>query len=121
MRFFYITLLIVFFASCNSRGKTPDGIIAPKKMEALMWDMMQADALASDRISKDSTLIEKNERIKRYAQVLQIHGIDTAVFKKSMTFYLGHPDLHKIIFDSLNSRYSHVQEQKYKPVLKEVK
>jgi len=68
-----------------------------------MFDMIQADQYAKQFLAKDSSKINvKEETIKLYQQVFQIHHITKSEFEKSYQYYLAHQDLYKIMFDSLS-------------------
>jgi hypothetical protein len=81
----------------------PSGILSPKEMQAVMWDMLRADQfLTSFVFNKDSTLNKTTESIKYYQQVFSIHQISEEEFQKSFSYYKAHPSLFKIIMDSLS-------------------
>jgi Domain of unknown function (DUF4296) len=86
-------------------------------MQKILWDMIQADQFAKQFIVKDSA--KKNvsvETMKLYDEIFQIHHITKQEFQKSYQFYVGRPDILKIIFDSLAAQGNrHIQEI-YKPV-----
>ncbi len=49
-----LCLLFFFFgASCTDKNNVPSGIIPQKKMEKIMWDMVEADQYAAIYFVKD--------------------------------------------------------------------
>ena len=96
------SLLLLFVYSCN----TTSSIIPQKKMQAIIWDLMKADALAQQLILKDSLKKLPQESKKITDRVFVIHDITEDQFKKSYQYYSEHPDILKIIMDSINAQES---------------
>jgi hypothetical protein len=103
MKFFSLTLLLLFIFSCSNKEKRL-AVLPANKMKEVMWDMIRADQYVSDFIMKDSTRNKKNESIKLYDEIFQIHKITREQFKKSLDYYSSRPDLLKPIIDSLAIR-----------------
>lgn len=104
MRYGLLIICCLFFITgCKNKNRIPDGIIPQKKMQAILWDMMRSDQFLSDFVlKKDSSLDKRFESIKLYGQVFDIHHISKEQFGKSFSFYKTHPDLFKVIMDSLS-------------------
>lgn len=98
-------LLIFFFAviifSCKS--SIPSDVLPPKKMQAVLWDVMQADALAEYYAMSDSTFTRLSKHIDYYQKVFANHKINKEDFTKSLAYYESHPSSLKPILDSLQS------------------
>lgn len=95
---------ILLFASCSNKEKIPENIIAPAKMEKVMWDMIQADRFSASFIIRDSAKVNvADETFRMYDKVFQVHKISKDEFVKSFKFYLDRPDISKKMFDSLVS------------------
>lgn len=98
-----IPLLLFFLSACKGKNKIPAGVLSQKKMQAVLWDVMRADQfLLANVFSKDSNLDKEIESLKYYQQIFTVHKITQEQFQKSFSFYKGHPDLFKIIMDSLS-------------------
>lgn len=110
MRMLISILLILFIYGCIRNNKIPSGILAQNEMRKVMWDLMRADAFVSDFIMRDSTCNELAESAMLYEQVFAIHATTEEIFRKSMDFYEGRPDLLKTVMDSLRSDEKRVQE-----------
>lgn len=99
------SLLLFFFAivifSCKS--SIPSDVLPPKKMQAVLWDVMQADALAEYYAMSDSMFTGLSKHIDYYQQVFEIHKINKEHFTRSLAFYENHPSSLKPILDSLQS------------------
>src|ERR1700722_6290463 len=119
-------ICFLFFAACNGKNDAPGDIIQKDTMRNIMWDMIQADQYAKLYLLKDSCTINvKDETIKLYQQVFQIHHTTKDEFDKSYKYYLAHQDLNKLIFDSLSTQILRERHQptftpKPKPLLKPI-
>lgn len=104
IRFFTkIFLLLVavccLFVACN---KGPKDIIPKKEMSDLMAELAIAEEYARSKVNKDSSLNEKDETIKLYTQVLELHKTSRQEFLKSFDYYLSKPEIARAMFDSLS-------------------
>jgi len=104
MKFLVAFFLFFFLISCTSKQKVPEGVLPVPKLSAVMWDVMQADAVVSRRYSADTSLKRFDTSIQLYRQIFQAHHTSAEQFKKSIRFYEARPDLLQIIFDSLQRR-----------------
>lgn len=96
----YLILLIMLF-SCGKSNKPPSSLIQPKEIQSILWDVMRAETLASEISLKDSSVHVAIETKSLSQKVFKIHKTDSATFNKSYNWYVKHPDVLKIIFDSL--------------------
>jgi hypothetical protein len=106
MRYVAVCIIIVLVASCTDHMKVPKGIIGKDKMEKILWDMLQADRYVNTFImqGKDTTGEKKKQAAIFYDRVFKIYGISRDEFIKSYKFYLGRPDITKVMFDSISAR-----------------
>jgi hypothetical protein len=116
MKWWPAFLLILLFGSCTDSQKIPEDVIGKKKMEGILWDMLQADRYVSFYINtkKDSTVDKKKEAAIFYDRVFQMHGITRDEFVRSYKFYLSRPDITKVLFDSIASRAEKRRADVYK-------
>ncbi|MDP4286284.1 MAG: DUF4296 domain-containing protein [Bacteroidota bacterium] len=111
--FIYIFISVCLF-SCYSGDRAPANIIKPKEMKSILWDVMRAQTLARETSLKDSTIDEAAE-IKLLSQkIFEIHQTDSTHFIESYNWYVRHPDVLKIIFDSLYSQKQRETDLKLK-------
>lgn len=76
-------------------------MIQPKEMQSILWDVMRAQTLATEIARKDSS-VDAAAKTKLLSQkVFQIHKTDSSAFNYSYNWYVKHPDVLKLIFDSL--------------------
>ena len=101
IKIFICTFISVFLFSCYSVDKAPGNIIKPKEMKSILWDVMRAQTFAQETSLKDST-IDLAVEIKILSQkIFEIHKTDSTHFIQSYNWYVKHPDVLKLIFDSL--------------------
>ncbi|SRR6185312_921379 len=98
--FLYLIFLMMLF-SCGKSNKPPSSLIQPKEMQSILWDVMRAETLASQIGHRDSSVDVAIETKVLSQKVFNIHETDSASFNKSYNWYVKHPDVLKIIFDSL--------------------
>lgn len=96
-------IIILLLAGCGSKNKVPSDVLPPAKMQAVMWDILRADQfLGSYVFIKDSSLNKQNESLRMYDRVLDLHQTNMEEFRRSFAYYQAHPQLMKVIMDSLS-------------------
>lgn len=105
----------MFALSCSDNKKIPENILKPEKMEAVLSDVMMADALNQERIIRDSLLYISKENVSYFKKIFQLHAVTKEEFEKSIQFYTKRPDLMRAIIDSVSavvSRKNKLLEEK---------
>ena len=92
---------LALIASCTNKDKVPDGILKPEKMQAVLWDVIKADAFTAEFIKKDSTKNAAAENLKLQQQIFAIHKINKADFYNSYDYYKSNTVVFKKIVDSM--------------------
>lgn len=95
-------IALLFFYSCAKKNAVPKNILPPYKMEKVLTDLMKADELIV-RKSADSMFNDSFSKEVIYTAIFTKHKINKEEFKKSFSYYEGHPELLKIILDSIQS------------------
>ena len=72
-------------------------------MQAVLWDVIQVDAVAEYYAASDSTFTRLSKHVDYYQKVFTIHKISKEDFKRSLAYYESHPSSLKPILDSLQS------------------
>ena len=101
--------------SCNNNGKIPAGVLKPDKMQAVLWDVIKADAFTKDYIQKDSAKDALLENLKLQDQVFSIHKVTKEDFYSSYDFYKANPGLYKQIMDTIIARAGREKSEMNKP------
>ena len=98
-----IMLLLVSgsLISCGNSDKRPADVLEPKKMQAVLWDIIKADAFTTQYIKNDSAKNAVEENLKLQQQVFAIHKISKADFYKSYDYYQSHTTEFKVLLDSM--------------------
>lgn len=100
-----VVVLMLAGAGCSDKNSVPSGILSLEQMHGVMWDMIQADQYSALYLAKDSAHIDlKLENLRLYEQVLRLHQVSREEFRKSYQYYLDHPAINQVLFDSVASR-----------------
>lgn len=109
--------------SCSGKNKIPAEIIQQKEMQDILWDVIRAQALSAEMARKDSAVSEVAETKMLTQKVFEIHRITPSAFDQSYSWYTGHPEIMRIIFDSMNIQNQRQNDLKvrrgYKPFKKD--
>lgn len=103
--------LAIMLFSCSEKDKIPPEVISSEKMSAIMWDMIRAQVLATEIARKDSSVTMEERRKALTEKVFEFHHIASAAFDESYNWYTDHPNIFKVIFDSLYTRKQRQSEQ----------
>ncbi|MEO5999364.1 MAG: DUF4296 domain-containing protein [Chitinophagaceae bacterium] len=109
-QFWLIPICLIIGCSGKNSGKT---LLPENQMVKILWDMIQVDELATARLARDTGKDPKKERIQLYQKVFQLHKISEKQFSNSLTYYSGHPDLMKVMFDTLEARGTRERKNSY--------
>ncbi len=109
IRIFYFLLFIFMMTACKSG--IPENILPPAKMQAVKWDMMQADEMVEYYKNLDSTYSTDKNRTAHYQQILQVHKITKEQFENSLHYYESNPELLKKVLDSMHKQGERLQQK----------
>ena len=101
MRIILLLVGLALINSCGNKEKIPDGILKPQKMQAVLWDVIKADAFTAEFIKKDSTKNATAENLKLQQQIFAIHKVSKADFYNSYDYYKTNTVVFKKIVDSM--------------------
>jgi len=114
MRIIAGLICIVLIVGCSEKDNIPSGILDKEEMGSILWDMMQADQYASSYLIKDSAKVNvKMETLKLYEEVFRLHKVSREEFRRSFQFYQDHPDITRVLFDSLIARGNRMRSESY--------
>ncbi len=98
----YGLVLMLLAAGCkDTRGDAP--VLSQAQMVPVIYELMLSEEYSRQHSVKDSTVPVDVFRNEKYAQIFRLRNVDTAAFITSYTYYLGHPDELKAIFDSVQA------------------
>ncbi|MDB5196251.1 MAG: hypothetical protein JWP88_621, partial [Flaviaesturariibacter sp.] len=84
----------------------PKNILPPEQMQKVLWDIIRADEWVNFQAQTDSTLKRLPQSAALYQNVLQEHHTTENNFKVSFKYYEKHPELMKIVLDSIQAQAS---------------
>lgn len=97
-----IALLLVQASGCMDATSSKP-VLSQAQMVPVIYELMLSEEYAKQHSVKDSTVPADDFRNEKYAQVFRLNKVDTAAFTTSYTYYLGHPDEMKAIYDSVQA------------------
>src|SRR5215217_1846247 len=112
MRISVVALLLFF--SCAQKTRVPKNVLPPDKMEKLLLGLMEADELIARKPS-DSSINDSFSRTALYSAVFAQNKISKKEFQKSFTYYESHPNLLKIVLDSVQGTTTKKSSGRPKP------
>lgn len=101
MRLSPLFVLFLFITSCSSTDKIPETVLSAEKMKPVLWDMILADQYILSKDPNEDSL--KSEAIIKFEEVFAKHKIDKEIFYNSFRYYEEHPDLLKVLMDSVTA------------------
>src|SRR5215813_6879806 len=110
-KFLLLFFPFVFIVSCGHKDKMPKNILPEAKMRAVLWDMISASQYLNLYMYNKDSIDKIAAGEKAYGQVFQLHHITKEEFDKSYTYYRQHPDLMKVILDSLSKKQNYTAEK----------
>ena len=100
-RKYLVFFCLIALISCGNKNKIPPGVLKPDKMQAVLWDVIKADAFTTEIIKKDSAKNVTEENLKLQQEIFSIHQITRDIFYKSYNYYKTNPGQLKVIMDSM--------------------
>ena len=104
MKYLGFTLWFFFAVSCTDKSGTSAGILGKEKMQAVMWDIIRADAFTEQFIKKDSSKNVFIENMKLQNAIFSIHQVTRSEYYKSYDYYIAHTDLIRGVLDSMSAK-----------------
>lgn len=114
MNWLYLVIIIfLLFSNCTGKKKIPNDILSQEIMQDVLWDMICADEFVTAYIWKNDSLVNQlAESTKLYDQIFMIHKTSKEQYQNSLSYYRNHPELLKIILDSLKRKQNPEYESK---------
>ncbi len=100
----YFLFGLLMLPACKNKDTIPEGVLQPDKMQAVLWDVIKADAFTADFIKRDTAKNAATENLKLQQQIFAIHKITKADFYTSYDYYKSNTPLFKKILDSIVSK-----------------
>ena len=100
IRICMLLFMLVAITSCGD-DKAPSDVLKPDKMQAVLWDIIKADAFTTEVIKKDTAKNAEEENLKLQQQVFAIHHTTKDIFYKSYDYYKTNTPVFKVMLDSM--------------------
>lgn len=104
MKLIAVIILVVCLAGCGDKDGLPSGILKKEKMQALLWDFIQAESYTTLIIKKDSLKNAAIENAKLQQQIFAINNVSKEEFYNSYDYYSRHAELMRPMLDSISSK-----------------
>ncbi len=104
MKVLIVTIAIFCMIGCANKGGNNPGILPREKMQAVMWDIIGADAFTEQFVKKDSLKNATLENIKLQNKIFALHKVTRADYYKSYDYYISQTDLMRVILDSMTNK-----------------
>jgi hypothetical protein len=98
-KLFFCFLTVIFISGC--KPEVPKDVLPPKKMQAVLWDVLRADDMANVYALSDTSFYSFQKHAPYYRTILEVHSITKKDFVNSLEYYKSHPVLLKKILDSI--------------------
>ncbi|MFT3846901.1 MAG: DUF4296 domain-containing protein [Lacibacter sp.] len=115
MKLKIVFVLLIALTSCSDKKDIPDGILSMQRMEAILSDLLIADALNTERAARDTSFKVQKENASYFLSIYKAHKTDSVQFNRSYAYYLKRPDLLKEISDTV---IAVLNRNSIKPVIK---
>ncbi|WP_092457443.1 DUF4296 domain-containing protein [Thermoflavifilum thermophilum] len=100
MHWIYAVACLIMIAGCKHHERVPKSYIQPEEMKNILLDMQAAQAYV-DNMPYDS-LHPRQEKLKYYyQQILELYHLNHQQFMRSYEYYVMHPVIMKMVYDSL--------------------
>ena len=111
---------VFLFVGCNGAFTSSADILGKKKMQDVLWDIVQAEAYTKKIIQKDSSKNSAAENVKLQQQIFSKHNITKEDFYSSYQYYQQHPSEMQSILDSIVSVQRQTEMDRYMKPLKKL-
>ena len=99
---FYITLISALLLLASCQIKTPDDIIQPDEMEALLYDYHIVQAMGREVGDAEDYQVKLY-----YEYVFKKHGVTKELFDSSMVWYTRHPSYMMQMYANLQEQFDY--------------
>lgn len=100
MKGLIVTIALLSLMGCTGKG-TNKGLLAKDKMQAVLWDIIQADSFTKQFIERDSSKKPSLENAQLQKKIFAIHKVSKEDFYKSYDYYISNTELMSALLDSM--------------------
>ncbi|MBX6379745.1 DUF4296 domain-containing protein [Thermoflavifilum aggregans] len=96
----YAVACLIMIAGCKHHERVPKSYIQPEEMKNILLDMQAAQAYV-DNMPYDSLHLRQEKLKYYYQQILELYHLNHQEFMRSYEYYVMHPVIMKMVYDSL--------------------
>jgi hypothetical protein len=104
MKRFLVLIVLFSIIAFSCKNSLPSGILKPEKMQLVLWDIMRAEVLTENFISRDTLKNKISENVKLQKQVFLINNVTREEFYNSLKYYEKKPAVFNVMLDTLTAR-----------------
>ena len=104
MKSLFLVIVVFCMIGCSDKQRSSSGILSKEKMQAVMWDIIQADVFTEQFVKRDSSKNARFENMQLQNKIFALHKVTRADYYKSYNYYIYNTDLMKVILDSMSTK-----------------
>jgi len=113
-RFFTVIILCALLYSC--KPGIPKNIIQPAEMENVLYDIHVIDGYGASLVFPNMDSVKKIIA-PLYKGIYKKHGIDSALYNRSLDYYYKNPKLMKLMYDHVTEKLTKAKDKAAAPVV----
>lgn len=113
MKGLIVTIGLLCLIGCAGKGNN-EGLLEKEKMQAVLWDIIQADAFTEQFIKRDSSKNAVTENVQLQNKIFAIHQVSKEEFYKSYDYYVSNTEWMSSMLDSMT-----IQAERNRPKMLE--
>lgn len=111
-----VLLMAISILGCDGGSNTPANVLKPDKMQAVMWDVIQADVFTSEYIKVDTTKNLQKENLQLQKKIFALHHTNREQYYTSYEYYKSKPDLMQALLDTMAARVNRNRNKTMTPI-----
>ena len=104
MKSLFLVIAVFCMIGCSDKQRSSSGILGKEKMQAVMWDIIQADVFTEQFVKRDSSKNARLENMQLQNKIFALHKVTRVDYYKSYNYYIYNTDLMKVILDSMSTK-----------------
>lgn len=109
---FYVAISL---NACSSKDEVPSTILKPDKMQAVLWDVIKAQAFTDQFVKRDTSKDAVKKNLELQQEIFDLHHVSKEEFYKSYDYYRNNAGLLNQVLDSIIAQDERNKKVKIKP------
>ncbi|RYG54716.1 MAG: DUF4296 domain-containing protein [Chitinophagaceae bacterium] len=98
-------IIMVFLAGCSPEKVPGSEVVSPEKMQAVLWDVVEADVHTFTTLRTDSSSNPARENARLQETIFRKHGLTREAYYTSLDYYLAHSEIFIPMLDSVMAHH----------------